>query len=97
MKLINYDYGYKNTFNCCIHGKIIVNPQEWKAIVKYLFNPAVKACYLYKDILRQDLNRFIATKQGDLYNIRVTATEKVVEKFNLKGYKLSNYMFLVIK
>lgn len=97
MKLINYNYGYYNIFNCSIHGKIIVTLQEWNAMKKYLFNPAVKHCYLYKDILKQDLNRFITTKQGKIYNIRVTATKKIVNKFNITGYKPNNYIFLVAK
>lgn len=95
MKLINYKYGYNNTFNCSIHGKIIVNKSEWKSIVKYLLNPSVKSCYLYKNVLKDDFKRCINARSGKLFNIRVTATELVVRKFNIKNYKAGNYMFLV--
>uniref|UniRef100_A0A6M3IWT1 Uncharacterized protein n=1 Tax=viral metagenome TaxID=1070528 RepID=A0A6M3IWT1_9ZZZZ len=95
MKLINYNYGYNNTFDCSIHGKIIVNKVEWKAILKYLFNPAVTSYYLYKHLLKEDITRLIETKKGKLCNIRVAATEKAVNKFNIKKYKRGNYMFLV--
>ena len=95
MKLINYNYGYNNFFNCSIHGKIILNEEEWKAIIKYLFNPAVKSYCLFKNILKEDIDRYIVTKKGRLYNIRVTATEIVATKFKLDRYKRGNYMFLV--
>lgn len=95
MKLINYNYGYNNTFNCSIHGKIIVSPQEWEQIKKYLFNPAVKHCYLFKDVLNQDMQRIIKVKDGFLCNIRTTATEFVVKRFNIEKYKQGNYMFFV--
>ena len=95
MKLINYNYGYNNTFNCSIHGKIIVSHKEWRDIIKYLFNPMVKHCYLWKDLLKQDITRGIQTKKGHLINIRVTATELIVKRFNIKGYKRGNYSFFV--
>ena len=96
MKIINYNYGYNSAFNCSIHGKIIVSQEEWDGMIKYLFHPKVKSYYLYKNILKQDLQRWINTKKGRLYNIRVSATEKLIEKFGPgKGYKTGNYMFLV--
>jgi hypothetical protein len=52
---------------------------------------------LYKDILKRDLNRNIQTKQGKLFNIRVTATELIVKKFEIQKYKTGNYVFLVLK
>ena len=97
MKLINYNYGYNNIFNCSIHGKLVVNKREWKNILKYLFNPAVKHCYLYKDKLKQDIKREIKTKAGSLINIRVIATEFAVKRFNIKNYKCGNFMFLITK
>lgn len=93
MKLINYNYGYNNTFNCSIHGKIIVNREEWKSITHYLLNPFIK--FEHKFLLKDDLQRYIKTKQGYLFNLRVTATEKVVNFFNIKRYKRGNYTFLV--
>jgi len=101
MKLINYNYGDISKFNCYIRGKIIVSQKEWKAIKKYLLNPFTKVgAWLgdekyAKKILKEDMQRIVDTKQGKLINIRVTATEKVVEKFNLKRYKRNNYMFLI--
>lgn len=99
IKLINYNYGYLNKFDCCIGGKIIVNKLEWKAIKKYLLNPFTRASYLWKDILKEDFERKYKTKNGELVNIRVTATEKVIEKFGIENgrynYKRNNYMFLI--
>lgn len=99
MKLINYDYGFSNTFNCSIHGKIIVSREEWDSITHYLKNPFVK--YEHKFLLKEDLLRAIKTiYKGQLawkFNIRVSATEKVVKFFNIEGYKRGNYVFLVTK
>lgn len=95
MKLINYNYGYNNTFNCSIHGKIIVSHNEWQKILKYLFNPSVTKDNFYRKILRDDIFREIQTKEGHLLNIRVTATEQIVKKFNLNGYKRGNYTFFI--
>jgi len=96
MRIINYDYGYNNTFNCSIHGKIIVTRQEWQIIIRYLFHPRVKSYYLYKDVLKQDLERSILTPKGRLFNIRVTATDLAVKKLGGIGYKTGNYTFLVL-
>ena len=96
MKLINYDYGYINNFDCSIHGKIITTKEEWLRALKYLFHHKVKDYYLWKDLLKEDITRAIHTKKGTLFNIRVTATEKIVDKFNVKGYKRGNYMFMVV-
>lgn len=103
MKIINYNYGYNNTFNCSIHGRIIVTRWEWRRIVNYLFHSRVKI-FDYdsdKSILKQDLERNIETKKGKLFNIRVTATELAVKKFGFghdgRRYKTGNYAFLVLK
>jgi hypothetical protein len=99
MEIINYNYGYNNTFNCSIHGKIIVSKEEWNKIEKYIFNSSVTKDIFYRNILRDDIKRLIYTKEGTLLNIRVTATRQVIDKFrniqNRKKYKLGNYMFLV--
>jgi hypothetical protein len=96
MKLINYNYGY--LFDCVIHGKIIVNKKEWQDILKFLARVKPHSSYpFYKTMLKDDAKRIIKTKQGDLVNIRVWATEKVVNKYNLKNYKKVNYMFLITK
>jgi len=97
MKLINYNYGYNNTFNTCIHGKIVVSKQLWVRMLKYLFNPAVEIIDwdIDKRILKEDIKRLIITKAGTLVNIRVNATQKLVHKFKIKKYRLGNYMFLI--
>lgn len=41
MKVINYNYGYNNTFNCSIHGKIVVTFDEWRKAREYLTHPQV--------------------------------------------------------
>ncbi len=93
MRIINYYYGY--LFDCSIHGKIIVSPKEWQAITDYLR----RARFEHKFTLKNDLERGIKTKDGRLYNVRVTATEKAVSKFKHSGakFKRANYMFLVKK
>lgn len=99
MKIINYNYGWCNKFNCCIRGKIIVSKLEWKKYRKYLLNPFTRDPYLFKNLLKEDFNNFYRGKEGLLISIRVAATTKVVEKFgtlkNNKMYKRNNYMFLV--
>lgn len=99
MKVINYNYGYSNTFNCSIKGKIIVSPREWKKVLKYLFNPSVKIIDwdMHKRILREDLTRAVYTEAGQLYNIRVSATDRVMSHFKYSGacYHRQNYVFLV--
>mgnify|MGYP001611741983 FL=1 len=99
MKVINYNYGYNNFFNCSIHGKIILNKTEWKNALSFLFRGAKRWYPSYpwvKEVLKEDIERFIPTKTGKLYNIRVPATETLVEKYNLKKYKRGNYTILVL-
>jgi hypothetical protein len=95
MRLINYNYGYNNTFNCSIHGKIVVTQKEWERIEKYVLNPSVTKESFFRNILKGDIKRIVYTDTGTLLNIRVNATQAVVNKFNIKGYKRGNYTFLV--
>lgn len=102
MKIINYNYGYNNTFNCSIHGKIVVTEKEWQEILKYLKSAKVKKSFLpsypwTNSMLLEDIKRIIPIKRGELVNIRVPMTEKIVDKYNLKKYKRGNYMFLIVK
>lgn len=94
MKLINYNYGYIDKFSCSIRGKIIVDKETWRELIKYL-KRITRIGYL-RDLLKVDLNRTVKTKQGNLVNIRVFLTEKIVDKFHLKNYKRANYMFLIL-
>lgn len=95
MKLINYKRGYLEKFDCVIHGTIRVNPMEYAQFVYYLNIPSVK--YDTKSHLKKDLERKINTKIGFLVNLRVSATERIVRHFKIKGYKPGNYMIEVIQ
>jgi hypothetical protein len=98
MKLINYNYGYINHFDCVIKGKIIVSKKEWRNILAFLQRTKADTSYpFYKTMVKQDSLRVIKTKFGDLCNIRVWATEKVVQHWRLPKYKKVNYMFLILK
>lgn len=105
MKLINYNRGYNNTFNCSIHGTIKMTRNEFDKAIAFLFKTR-KWVYdrgsidLYKRMLLEDLNRKIyiekrGTLQGFLVNIRVYATQAIVEKYNLHNYKRSNYQLFI--
>lgn len=106
MKLINYNYGGPQEFNCWIRGKIIVSRNEWRQIQLYLFNPAVLAKLgrthgvgFVGRMLREDMERKVKTSRGYLVNIRTSATHAVIAHFhpqNYRRYKLQNYMFEVI-
>lgn len=99
MKIINYNYGYISAFDCSIHGKIVVSKKEWLEAILFLKRGARRWLPSYPwtvRVLREDILRGIKTKRGNLYNIRVTATEAVVGKFEHTGkYKGANYMFEV--
>jgi hypothetical protein len=98
MKIINYDYGYNNYFDCSIHGKIIMDKKEWGEAISFLLRGAKRwlPSYPYiKNILKEDIKRSISVKNGKLYNVRVSATEVIAEKYNLKKYKRGNYVILV--
>jgi len=99
MKLINYNYGYNNNFNCSIHGKIIMNEKEWKEAITFLLKGAKRWLPSYpwiKNTLKEDIERGVRVKNGKLYNIRVSPTETIAKKYSLKNYKRGNYVVLVI-
>ena len=97
MRIVNYDYGYSNFFDCCIHGKIIVSNKEWKRIMAYVKRVKPDSSYpFYKNYVLKDWsNKRIKTKKGELVNLRVWATEKIVNRFNIERYKRGNYLFLI--
>jgi hypothetical protein len=100
MKLINYNYRYNNTFNCSVHGKIVMSPEEWNEALKYLKSTKVKKSFLpsypwTNTNLLLDIDRKIKTKWGYLINIRVPMTEKLVNKYNLTNHKRGNYVILI--
>lgn len=101
MKLINYNYGYYNTFNCTIHGKIQMTEAEWREALKYLKSAKVKKSFLpsyphTNHMLLEDICRNVLAKKGYLINIRVSMTEKLVSKYDLPRYKRGNYMLQII-
>jgi hypothetical protein len=100
MKLINYKRGYINKFDCSIHGTIKTNTDEFAEAVVYLMRTPKMLEYgseFMRDILKEDLKRKIAIKNGYLVNIRVKATDLIAEKYNLVNYRRGNYMFEVTK
>ena len=96
MKIINYNYGYNNDFDCSIHGKIVMTKKEWEKAKSYLLK-AVKDSF-WKNLLKEDISRTIETKEGKLLNIRVPSTEKLVERFKTTGrnYKQGRYILLYL-
>ena len=96
MKIINLPYGY--LFDCVIRGKIIVTKEEWQQIKTYLKRTKDKLDYNFT--LEEDFKRALETKQGQLFNIRVSATSAVIKKFadeqTKHKYQFHNYMFLVL-
>lgn len=100
MKLINYKYGYFQEFTCSIHGKIRMTYREWKKARTYLLANYLKRKSdrsFFLPILRQDIERRINTKKSFIINIRVTATEQLVNHFKVKNYKRGNYILEIIK
>lgn len=99
MKLINYKRGYNNTFDCSIHGTIKMTPIEFKQAVEYLERDAdtmrKNHAYFNSILLKEDLERKINFARGFLVNIRVSATEALVNHFNLRNYKRGNYQIMV--
>lgn len=94
MKLINYKRGYNNTFDCVIHGTIYMNEAQWDMVLSYLMTGTRLDYYgsdMLKKLLTEDIHRKIMTKRGYLINIRGTATELIVKKWNLNNYKKGNY------
>ena len=105
MKIINYNRGYNDIFECSIHGTIKMNREEFDQAVKYLFMDSDRIRkdheYFNSKLLERDLARRIHIKnkrgisQGFFVNIRVSATEALVKHFNLKGYKRGNYQLQI--
>ena len=102
MKLVNYKRGYNERFDCSIHGTIYMTHSEWDKSFAYLkryakrmkdFNLTLYSHYL--DLVKTDSQRQIQTVGGFIINIRVTATELLVERYNLTNYKRGNYQINV--
>lgn len=86
MRLINYKYGYNDTFNCSIHGKIILTQTELDHFLKYHGKKLFDV---------KDLSRRIETKKGYYINIRVDATEALVKFYKLEKYRRGNYALFI--
>lgn len=98
MKLINYNYGYSDFFNCSVHGKIIVTKKEFKKCIDYLKRCKPDTSYpFYKELsLNEWIKHTLKTKNATLINLRVWATSKIANKFNIKKYKKGNYLFNIL-
>jgi len=103
MKLINYNYGYTPASQGSewYRGKILMTYDEWRKVKSYLMRARLGASYENKflhDLLKKDIEKNIASVRGGGFHviIRVTATEKLVEKYNLKNYKRQNYFVHVV-
>lgn len=109
MKLINYNYGGPQEFNCWIRGKILCTLNEWEQVKKHLrLTSTTRRLYPYsqqlrpkqaRTVLERDILRTVPTKRGYLVNIRVTATNEIITHFkpdNSAHYKRQNYMFEII-
>ena len=102
MKLINYNYGYTpaDTSGTYYRGKIKMTYNEYCKAIKYLLRARLGATYeqlLSKKILKEDLRKSVSVKGNGFHVcVRVTATQKLVDKYNLKGYKRQNYFLHVI-
>jgi hypothetical protein len=94
MKIINYNRGYNNTFDCSIHGTIKMDKNEWATVYEWLMN-GYQTEKFWKQILTGDIKRRIDFKHTIFMNIRVSATEALVKHFNLKNYKRGNYQIAV--
>lgn len=104
MKIINYKYGWREQFQCVIHGRIVMSRTEWiLEVLPYLRRSSVikrinrSAGWYSLGFLRDDIKRSYLTKQGVLLNIRVSPTEAVVKRFKPAGmkYKRGNYEILI--
>lgn len=106
MKLVNYNYGYLPPFSCVIRGKIVMTRKEWFEARKYLFNPSVIRAMSTSNMsplsfriqLLRDYGHRLATQKGKgvRFCLRVTATQRLVKRYGLTGYKRQNYMVEII-
>lgn len=87
MRIVNYRRGYSDFFDCSIHGRIIVTNDEWGLIRKHIEKYAFDT---------DDFIRFQSVRGGRWYNIRTTATDKLVKYFSLEKYRRGNYVIEVI-
>jgi hypothetical protein len=98
MRLVNYKRGYSDVFECSIHGTIYMSRNEFNKAFRYI--KRIKK-YLggdfYFNLFVQDTHRVVETKDYQLINVRITATQKIVQKFSLSGYKPGNYQLAIWK
>lgn len=100
MKLINYKRGYNNTFNCSIHGTIKMTRVEFDQFYRHIRNNRELLdkynSEFYWKIFNEDIKRAINTKDSQIINVRVPATEELARHFHLRGYKKGNYQLEII-
>lgn len=96
MKLINYNYGGIVGHDTYYRGKIQMTEAEWIDAFKYLRSYKVQKSFLpsypwTNTQLIEDAERSHPYRKNRVIAIRVPMTEKLVEKYGLKGYKRVNY------
>ena len=84
MKLTNYNKGYQEWADCSIHGTIYLTQKEFNTVYTYYKRMKNKACS------PKQLN-------WKRLNFGNTATVKIINKFNIKGYKQGNYQIVITK
>ena len=92
-------------FNCVISGEIKMSIWEFVKAIKFLkttkrlHNGTTSYLSFYRRLLKEDLSReVVKTINGQTrkyFNIRCPATELLIDKFNIKGYKRGNYVLRV--
>lgn len=93
MKIINYPQ-YTDQFDCVIHGRILINKNEFERVKKLVASYKPDPAYPWRT--RMGLDDIKAMKHNR-FCIRVTLTEYVVGKMKHTGkYKRGNYFFEVI-
>jgi hypothetical protein len=85
MKLTNYNKGYREKFDCSIHGTLEVNKEEFKKILPII----KKYCIDYDNAIQKN---YYVDKQGNhYYSFGITPFIKIVNKYQLKNCKDGNY------
>jgi hypothetical protein len=102
MKLINHNKNNHYDLDTYVMGgTITMTDKEYETSLRFLQNEykkAVKTIDTYKrDSLSGLVNRMPQTYKGyKLVDLGVTATQLLIKKHNLKGYKPQNYGIKVI-
>lgn len=105
MKVINYKRSMGSLFDCSIHGRIIITWNEFLLIKDLLRSMPIDSSYPWiKRLALEDIQTGISRSATNLagngnpmFNIRVTATEYIVNILPHTGtLKRGNYYFEII-